>query len=209
MNDSIKSFTLCSPGGCGSARMVYCLEKNGLIRVYPSQYDKYTSKICIDNHRRVPPKNSSNKILYMYADPRDILLSSLNRGASNDWAWSHCVHLEGNLNYFDRFTSKVTIKEILKDGIDPFGLEEHFLNWLNSEIHYELMLLKYESLEDSNVFQKVLDFFEVDGNYTYDWRPRKTSYLNLPKEQQIEITKLFNNLLKIQSSVDSVLIRKP
>ena len=156
--NKVNNFTVCSQGCCGSARMVHCLEKSGLIRIYPSQYDNYTTHLCIDNHRRIPPKNSSNKILYMYADPRNILLCSLNKGMSNDWAWSHSVHLEGYSQYFEKSLSKVTIKEILKDEIDPFQLEEHFLSWLNSEIHYELMLLKYETLEDSSVFQKVLDF---------------------------------------------------
>ncbi len=208
MDNAVKSFTVCSFGNCGSWYMAHCLEKNGLVRVRPSQYDNYTSEISMDDHRRTPPKISSNKILYMYADPRNALLASLNRGTNNDWAWSHCVHMEGNSEYFEKTTTKISIKEILKDGIDPYRLEKHFLNWLNSEIHYELMLLKYESLENPAIFQSVLDFFEIDGDYTYDWKPRKTSYLNLSEEQQIEITELFDNLLEIQNSVDSILIRK-
>jgi len=207
--NSKNNFTLCSQGRCGSVPIMQCLEQAGLTRIYPSYYDNYTSQICIDNHRRIPPKDSSNKILYMYADPRNTILDSLSRGENNDWAWSHCNHLEGYQEYFGRFSTKVTIRNLLEDGIDPFRLEEHFLNWLNSKIHYELMLLKYEALENPSVFQKVLDFFEVKGDCNYDWRPRKTSYLNLLKKRQIRITKLFNNLLEVQNSIDPVLIRRP
>ena len=138
----------------------------------------------------------------MYADPRDILLSALGNGM--EWSRIHCSNMEGDCSYFDKY---ITVENILEENYDPFKIEEHFNNWLTTVIDYKLMMLKYESLEDTKVYQKVLDFFGVEGDYNYNWEKRKASYLYLPIEQQIQITHLFENLLDIQSKLSPCFIR--
>lgn len=102
-------------------------------------------------------------------------------------------------------------------------LEGHFTNWLTAEIDYKLMMLKYEALANPKTYQEVYNFFDVKedpdnyvpyskvaGNPNDDqeeWRLRRTSYLNLPIEQQIQITKLFKNLLKKQAETPPIYIR--
>ncbi len=195
------TFTLYSQGCCGSGQMVECLKGVGLKRTAPKGRENFNNA-----HTRFPSKSFEGKILFMYADPRDIVLSSLNNSENNNWIHSHCYYLGGDYKYFDPY-GKTTIEQILESGQDPFKLKEHFINWLTIKIDYDLMMLKYEALEDPKIYKQVLKFFGVDGDYDYNWRPRKSSYLNLPEEQQLQITELFQDLLKIQSQLPSCHMR--
>jgi len=176
-------FALYSQGCCGSIRMVECLKAAGLVRVCEPGYEAA--------HTRYPPFHSPSKVLYMYGDPRDILLSCINRG--EEWMHAHCTALQGDVRYIKHNTGK-----IISDGYDPLYLETHFMNWFSLNPDYDLMFLKYEALEDSKIFQRVLDFFGVVSDKSYDWCPRKTSYKNLPENQKQGITKMFRSLLRTQ-----------
>ena len=195
----MNNFCLYSQGCCGSGSMVICLKETGLKRTAPeSAAENYNNA-----HTKYPAKFSkdfNNKILFMYADPRNILLSALNNGENNAFIHSHSFYLDGDCNYFDAH-DKTKIEQLLKEKYDPLKLEEHFKNWMNVKMSSELMMLKYEYLEDPKIYQKVLNFFEVEGEHKYPWLQRKSSYLNLPQEQQVDITSLFGNLLILQDSL--------
>ena len=193
-----KVFTLYSQGCCGSTQMVECLKKIGLKRI---------AAPCKRNvHTRWPPRIYDNNVLWMYADPRNILLSAISRSKNNGWIHSHVTFLEGDSGYFDPF-AKTSIEQILKDKYDPLRLKEHFVNWLETNLNYKLMMLKYESLGNPEIFWKVLDFFGVKNKYDYIWKPRKADYTKLPEEQRVQITELFADLLKIQAKISDCFIR--
>ena len=185
-------FALYSQGCCGSIRMVECLKAAGLVRVCEPGYEAA--------HTRYPPFRSPSKVLYMYGDPRNILLSCINRG--EEWIHAHCSALQGDVRYIKHNTDK-----IISDGYDPLHLETHFMNWFSLNPDYDIMFLKYEALEDPKIFQQVLDFFGVVSDKSYDWCPRKTSYKNLFSEEQIQITDLFSDLLKLQDQLPSCMVK--
>lgn len=191
----MKKFVVFSQGCCGSKHMVSCLRQAGLERVlanYP--------------HRRFPPKNSEGfPVLYMYADPRNILISSFNNGFK--WAAIHCENVGGDLSYFQTYP-KEGIKKILEMQYDPLGLKEHLENWIQRDTSYPIMILKYESLEKPDTFQKILDFFKVpDYAVKYEWKPRLASYLNLPAQQQCKFYEMFEGLIDIQSKLPDCFIK--
>jgi len=209
-------FILCSQGCCGSVHVRDCLQQPG-INMRQTWMSMSKLNIMFHNqHFRNPPKSFNRKdykVLYMYGDPRNILLSSLNRvrpgpkPGVNRWNWHlYCKYMQADVEYFGDSEER-TIDRLLQDNYDPLRLEDHFLSWLNVNAEYPLMLLKYEALEEPKTFQHVLDFFEVEGDYSYGWRPRETSYLKLTLEQQVQITELFKDLLKIQAEIPPVYIR--
>lgn len=200
----MKNYTLVGQGLSGTGWMRQCLEKTGLIR----RLDIYEERA----HTKHAPKNHPCNILYIYADPRDILTCAVNRSLGetnvyNSMLYRHCEQLSGDYAYVAGIQTPNLLEHILNMIYDPMQLEEHFLRWLNTEIDYKLMMLKYEALSNPETYQEVLNFFEIKGDYSYEWKPRKTSYLDLPIQQQSQITKLFENLLKIQKEIPSVYIR--
>ena len=180
------NFALFSQGCCGSIHMVECLKAAGLIRACEPGYEAA--------HTRYPPFRSPCKVLYMYSDPRNILLSCINRG--KEWIHAHCTALQGDVRYIKHNTDK-----IISDRYDPLHLETHFMNWFSLNPDYDLMFLKYEALEDPKVFQQVLEFFEVTSSVSYDWQPRKTSYLNISIEHQETLLEMFAGALEVQKQL--------
>lgn len=65
----MKNFALAGPGLSGTHLMLRCLEKVGMQRIL----------IGVHPHSRIVPKNSPCNVLFVYADPRDILLCAVNR----------------------------------------------------------------------------------------------------------------------------------
>lgn len=215
----MKKFIVFSPGLSGLHMMIRCLEKTRLRQVSNASHHVHT---------RIVPKISPCGILYLYADPRNILLCTLKRSLERviqpklrqEWGpnsdidlWQHCNRMEGDKDFVarnaDNIASEGNIEFILNANYDPMKLEEHFTNWLTAEVNYPLMMLKYEALANRKTYQEVLNFFGVKkGRYHQEeWRPRSTSYLKLPLEQQVQITKLFKNLLKIQAEIPPIYIR--
>jgi len=186
----INSFTIYSPGCSGSDQMKKCLQATGM-------RDRSVTK---NRHVKNPP-NCKRKTLFLYSDPRNLLISYLNRGRYDNFLFNHCRNISGDCDYI-RKHPKLSITQVLKDMYDPLKLEEHFMIWLKAPVDREIMMLKYEGLEKPETYQKVLDFFGVTKRRNkFPWRPRSSSYLNLPLGQQIGITNLFKNLLGIQNNL--------
>ena len=217
----MKNFVLMGPGCSGTNLIFRCLTKTGLQRILLGRHP----------HTRIVPKNSrehadncecgrcreqpSCNVLYIYADPRNILLCSVNRTekaskrglkCSDLWLWNHCNPIEGDREFVTQNAGNINIEHILNINYDPLKLEEHFTNWLAAPINYKLMMLKYEALANPKTYQEVLKFFDVKGDQEV-WKPRRTDYLNLAVEQQVQITELFKNLLKKQAEIPPIYIR--
>lgn len=210
----MKYFVLVGPGLSGTNLMNDYIGKKANL-----QRDK---DIHQDNpHTRIVPKSCPHNVLFIYADPRNILLSSVNRSVKKDltlvpgknasllWLYKQCKLLGGDLDFVVKLQNarNMNVEYVLNTGYDPMGLEKHFTNWLTAKIDYKMMMLKYEALENPKTFQEVLNFFEIKESYSLEWKPRRTSYLNLPVKQQVQITKLFKNLLKIQAELPPIYIR--
>ena len=208
----MKKFAVVGPGLSGTHLMMECLREGG-------------TQIYITNspHTRIVPKISAGNVLYIYADPRNVLLNAVYKslkkirqpklrqkyGVNSDLAlWTHCLRMEGDIEFVARNADNINIEHILNMNYDPMKLEEHFMNWLTAGISYKLMMLKYEALANSKTYHKVLKFFDIKkGKRDCGWRPRRTDYLNLPLEQQVQITELFKNLLKKQAEIPPIYIR--
>jgi hypothetical protein len=206
----MKNFVLVGPGLSGTNLMRRCLEKIGMQRLTIGRHP----------HTRNVPKDSPCNVLYIYADPRNALLCAVNRTVKNSKLiqkygqlkvtdlplWNHCNAGDGDTKFVQQNAGNINIEFVLDVKYDPMKLEEHFTNWLTADINYNLMMLKYEALVNPKTYQEVLKFFNVEGPQE-EWSPRKTSYLNLPVKQQIQITELFKNLLKKQAEIPLIHIR--
>lgn len=116
----------------------------------------------IHSHRRLPPRAvpSGMHLIYIYADPRDAVLSFFNRrerrhsnhnffGAKNasqpkpDWVVQHLRNLEADSR---DLTEGWDISRYLQQSYDFFRLEEHLDNWMYATAPYRITFIRYETL---------------------------------------------------------------
>lgn len=178
---------LVSPGGCGTFFM-----RDVVLR---ENYNKFFEAEKANTHRPNPnmPPNFKGKIIYLYSNPYNMILSFFKRGFLKS-PYLHCKYIGGNLAEISK-KEEWKLQEYLENGIDFFNLEKHFHNWFEfSQRNYEIMFVKYEFLQYS--IEKILDWYGLPDRIDYfksNFRKRKSNWTN----QKIEI---IEGLYKIYGS---------
>lgn len=128
---------LISHGGCGTAWFL-----NGIKLSLPAGWITHSRDPNIENFE---PYNI-RKMIYLYGDPYNTILSYHRRGFISDPDAKHCRHMNGDYNGLIKFKSR-NLQGFLNNGYDFFRLEDHVNTWMNyTNRKYKIMFVKYESL---------------------------------------------------------------
>lgn len=145
-----------------------------------------------------------DKIVFLYADPRNALLSFHRRDkVKNGWIRQHMKNLESNI----KIKGQMSMTEVIeKDGL---GLDVHFREWLNFK-HPQIAFVKYESLH-SNI-KNLLSFLDLDESissiFCKTFSPRISDYRNIDVNIQTLLHNKYKGLLKLQNSLPDFYIRE-
>lgn len=166
--------TLISTGGVGSCA----------VRNYIREFI-YTT----DAHRRDPKIDIPAKIVYVYGDPRNQLLSFFRRGFMRA-PYTHCHHVRGNVEDIS-VLPEWTLESYLENGVDYYDLSGHLSGWLNyNQRCYEIMFVRYEAMADK--MMDILQFMDIplmpNG---FEFRARSSDWTALPDKHQEQITDMF------------------
>lgn len=129
----------------------------------------------------------NDRVLYVIANPYDYTIYCLNKVLG--WTLSHVAQAQSDFEYFEK--NKPNLIEYLRDPYDAFLYKEHAEGYLNNDSRkYDLMFIKYESLKDNDIMNRVKSFgiFQI-----------LTQILNLNKEVVIGwivVKRLKNCLIK-------------
>lgn len=160
---------IVTPGACGT---YYIASLLGI------QYNK----LNLNTHRRNPsmPKNFKGKIIYLYSNPYDAIISFHRRGFLKK-PYSHCTHIGGDLKILNQ-KKEWTLKEYLSLGIDCFKLQEHFRSWFDFDKRtYDIMFIKYESLPTT--IDKLLEWYQLPNlKNNFKFIKRRSNWKEQPKE---------------------------
>ncbi len=94
-------------------------------------------------HLSSPPRleQDTTKVLFLYADPVDVVFSSFRRGL----APNQSIRLGSKDPSFPR-----NVESLAASGRDLLCLEEHFDAWMSPEARdYEILFVRYERLWDN------------------------------------------------------------
>ena len=115
-------------------------------------------------HLRIPPGRiqANKRVLYMFGDPRDAVVSFFDRRNSrhgrhgfnakikdvpdDSWVLKHCANIESSADDMDKSWD---LRRFLDNGLDCFRLKEHFDNWCYSDVNYDIVFVRYESIWDN------------------------------------------------------------
>jgi len=152
-------FCIVSSGGVGSKMLVKALIASSRLHRTGNR-----GLIAAHSHMRIPPETipEGTKILYMFGDPRDSVVSFFDRRKSKHdrhgfntkiidkpniyWVLQHCENVECKTFDMDETWG---LHKFLENGLDYFNLEEHFDSWFYSNTDYDIVFVRYENIWDN------------------------------------------------------------
>lgn len=160
-----------------------------------------------NRHRRDPNIKGVDKVVYLYSNPYDTILSYHRRGFMTKNGAGHCYYIGGDCVFLNN-NLNLNLINFLKLEYDPFKLKDHFLGYLNfQERGYDILFVKYEFL--NKYIDTVLDWFGCDQIATkFQLKNRKSNYQNQPSEVQYFLKKTWGDLMDIQSDMPEAKIIK-
>ena len=127
---------ICSYGGSGTNWL-----KKNLKKKYRINTKIWDDKLC--HYIRPIDKLSINYAIYIYADPLFAVISQIRRNLSKRNFYKMIPKENANLKYSVRkFFEKIT---------------EQMRNWLNAEVNYPILFIKYEKINENinNIFKEL------------------------------------------------------
>jgi hypothetical protein len=189
--------TVVSFGGCGSKMVVKWLY---------GRADKETKRLAHTHHRIPPLTPPTGKVLYVFGDPRNTILSFFSRRESlthlhgmddisatsfrpgrRDWCLAALQQLESSPEAMDETWD---LQTYLANGVDLFRLEEHFDTWLYSPLPYKVFFLRYEMFW--SVAGNVERQFELESGPIPVKRERRANWISLPQDQRDLVENMYS-----------------
>lgn len=161
------------------------------------------------HHIRKPPATFKEygyhgkvRLIYVFGDPVNSVLSHFRRRITNKKSWCkhHCMNIQGN---YKKLSPRWNLEDYLNNGVDLFGLEEHFDNWTGIQlgsIDYDFMILKYETAHRHE--KQIMDFLETDTPLAFkkrssDWRTER-------EDIKIKLIDMYGSLLAKCEQFDEI-----
>jgi hypothetical protein len=162
------------------------------------------------SHMRMPPKtiDVKSKVVYLFGDPMNAVISFFNRRnylhsrhgyasqsmreSRKDWAYQHCRKIQGDCS---RFSAEWDLEDFLSHGEDLFKLEEHFDNWVNANVDYPILTIRYETLW--NYLPEIFDYLQLPQSEIKNFpsnKKRSSNWQEEPEHVQQKLLKIYGKL---------------
>jgi len=135
-----------------------------------------------------------DKVLYVIANPYDYTIYCLSKDPG--WTIHHAAQAGSDFKYFEK--NKPSLIEYLNDPYDAFFYKEHAEGYLNNDSRkYDLMFIKYESLNDVDIMNRVKEFWGFsDGHPDFEFKQRTSNWTNSSQEIKELFDKKYGHLMK-------------
>ncbi|WP_420434322.1 hypothetical protein [Hyphobacterium sp.] len=205
-------FQVVSPGGVGSKMVTRWLEPRATERVWSGMH----------SHRRLPPPAAFNaqKFIYLFGDPRNIVLSLFNRrfGKSNrhgftpkgdragrqdpEFVRKHALNMQTDPSLID---ASWDLQAYLENGRDLLRLEEHFDSWFHGDQPYPVVFARYESLSDSG--PELARWLGI-RRPPIAYQPRASDWQALPDKVRQSLDAIYGDLARRLEALPDLVIRQ-
>ncbi len=148
----------------------------------------------------------NDRVLYVIANPYDYTIYCLNKVLG--WTLSHVAQAQSDFEYFEK--NKPNLIEYLRDPYDAFLYKEHAEGYLNNDSRkYDLMFIKYESLKDNDIMNRVKKFWNLsDSHPDFEFKQRSSNWMDCSEEIKELFDKIYGNLMKWYNSLPDYSILK-
>jgi hypothetical protein len=191
--DDNKHFYVCSYGGCGSWMLVRYLSNFG--KTYhihsrnPPEKLTYVGSNEWFNNKEISENNLINyKVIYIYRNPIHSIYSRFENS-------EHLKHIQCN-------DSTIKLKDVIKNNLDLYNLEEFFDNYTQKKIkNYNIYCVKYETiLNNIQKFNEIIGIKDIPKLYPVMNKTNK-------KYNDYELLyKIYENLINKMNNLDDVYV---
>jgi hypothetical protein len=204
INDSNFSSWVFSYGGCGTnfLRKVFSIYKLTGVK------NKGIIDIIKSIHVFHPPTDIQQKNfvgIYVFGNPILSVASICRRNISKT------INILAGKKIFSNNPS-VDIEQLLSG--DVLRLEKHFDNWVNANVNYPIIFIKYEDLTQEtihNICQELKTKYNIKFNEKIisKFRERKCSYDTINPDHLEELKKIYNHFQNRIEHLPSYWIKEP
>jgi len=160
-------------------------------------------------HTHLPPIsiNKALKVLYIYGDPREAIISLFRRGY-------HSMHSKKMMRFIPNtkaIPEDWSLSDYLNSGKDRFGFENHFNNWYHKYQVYNTAYIKYDYLWEQSNLKRLFDFLGLPYSQISRFPkrlPRKSKFDNLNTEEDRKINMMYGEFAKKLSIMPQIEIKK-
>jgi len=153
-------------------------------------------------HTRSPSAPATgDRVLYVFGDPRNQLLSFFHRGFMKA-PYTHCQNVNGNVNYLGTRKSW-SLESYLQEEYDAYQLYEHLQGWLSHHARdYSIMFVRYEAIAKTSVRRQLREFV---GQYRpFEFKPRASNFEGLSASLRQSIDRMFSHMVLLTSQLPDV-----
>lgn len=192
----MKTFYVCSYGGCGSKMLCEALKKYGTVKhIHSRKPPEKLEFIGRDNGGRTyiewfngvqVPENEINDyyVIYIYRNPVNSILSRF----TNPF---HLDHIQTN--------RKTTIDEVIKTSKDLYGIEEFYNNYTRpGNRNYKIYSIKYE-----DIFDKQDELSNLLGIDVLGLEKNETERIHKDYDKLLEI---YKDLIETMKNNDFIMV---
>tara|TARA_B100001063_G_C16718984_1_gene532420 strand:+ start:313 stop:981 length:669 start_codon:yes stop_codon:yes gene_type:complete len=204
INATKYSSWIFSYGGCGTnfLRRLFLLYRFKNVKK-PSLLD-----IIRSIHVFTPPRNIDNKNfvgIYIFGNPILSVASICRRRIAKT------INVLAGKSIFSR-NNDVNIEELL--DTDILRLEEHLYNWMNTDVNYPIVFIKYEDLSKEKIYDICQD---IKNKYNIDFKEdiisrfkeRRSSYDTIEPGHLEKLKKIYSDFEKKVQELPSYWIKEP
>jgi len=149
-----------------------------------------------------------NKILYIYANPANAILSFLRREeAQKGWMVKHCKHIGGSMSGMNELVSThgLSIEGYIRGGYDVMLLHRHLNQWFKGRNRSSILMVKYEEIwKNKDLICEWLGVtpsgFPVQKKRRSDWTRNKRG---------AGLAMILQNAMELYYMIPPVIIRPP
>jgi len=204
INATKYSSWIFSYGGCGTnfLRRLFLLYRFKNVKK-PSLLD-----IIRSIHVFTPPRNIDNKNfvgIYIFGNPILSVASICRRRIAKT------INVLAGKSVFS-INNDVNIEELL--DTDILRLEEHLYNWMNADVNYPIVFIKYEDLSKEKIYDICQD---IKNKYNIDFKEdiisrfkeRRSSYDTIEPGHLEKLKKIYSDFEKKVQELPSYWIKEP
>ena len=140
-----------------------------------------------------PIINEDTKVLYIYGNPYNALLSYYRRSqVDKTWIQRHCKDLNGR---YSEINPNWSVEDYLNNGEDLLGLEPHLDTWLDAKVNYDILFVEFENMW--NNLELIFNYLKIDKSYINTFPPMKvraSDWTNQSENIQNKLQTLYGEL---------------
>ena len=193
---------LSSIGGCGSTNLFNFISKHK--NTNPNNFHEGSSPY---KHSMYPPTEKEiEKAVFVIGNVYNSVISLLSDEYLDKKKTIPCINSTHLLNK-GLPPIRMPIQEYFHRKNDLYEIEKQITNWINANVHYDILIIRGEKLYDSKTRDKIFSFLDLPVSLKTSYpsqKKRKSNYENYPFKNDLVL--MYSEAQKLVESINDYVV---